>query len=125
MKDAVLIRRARGYFLYTADGRRFLDFYQDNGRALLGHRVQGMQRVIKSTVSRGLLAPYPSVYGGRVERMVRKMFPSAGTVRVYRNRERLSGAVAAASHKPASRIAVADPLSCQWGRGNVVEAFPS
>ena len=109
------IRRARGYFLYTADGRRFLDFYQDEGRALLGHRVQGMQRVIKSTVSRGLLAPYPSVYGGRVERMVRKLFPSAGTVRVYRNKDRLSSAVAAACHKPASHVKIEDPLSHRRG----------
>ncbi len=109
------IRRARGYFLYTADGRRFLDFYQDNGRALLGHRVQGMQRVIKSTVSRGLLAPYPSVYGERVERMVRKLFPSAGTVRVYRNRERLFCAAAAACHKPLSHVKIDDPLSHRRG----------
>ncbi len=109
------IRRARGYFLYTADGRRFLDFYQDDGRALLGHRVQGIQRVIKSTVSRGLLAPYPSVYGGRVERMIKKLFPSAGTVRVYRNRERMVEAVAAACHKPVSRVKIEDPLSHRRG----------
>lgn len=53
MQSVPLIRRARGYFLYTPDGRRFLDFYQDNGRAVLGHRSSGMQQVIKSTVSKG------------------------------------------------------------------------
>ena len=104
------IRRTRGYFLYTADGRRFLDFYQDNGRALLGHRVPGMQRALKSTVAKGLLAPYPSVYSQRVERMVKKLFPSCNDVRMYRTKERLCGAVAAALHKPVHTVRIRDPL---------------
>ena len=91
--DTPVIRRARGYFLYTADSRRFLDFYQDNGRAVLGHRPGGIQRVLKSTAGKGLFAPYPSVYEGRVERMLKKLFPEALDFRVYRSMERIRSAL--------------------------------
>ncbi len=110
-----LLRRARGYFLYTADGRRFLDLYQDNGRAILGHRIPGMQRVMKSTVSKGLLAPYPSVYGRRLEKMVEKLFHGDRIVRIYRNRERMLQAAASILGNPVSSVAAADPLLKQEG----------
>lgn len=109
------IRRARGYFLYTSSGLRFLDFYQDNGRALLGHRPEGMQRVIKSTVSKGLMASYPSVYSGRVEKMMKKIFPESCSIRIYRNRERMLEALASGVGEKTTELEIKDPLFDQPG----------
>jgi len=109
------IRRARGYLLYTSSGLRFLDFYQDNGRALLGHRPEGMQRVIKSTVSKGLMASYPSVYSGRVEKMMKKIFPESCSIRMYRNRERMLGALASGVGEKKKGVEIKDPLFDQTG----------
>ena len=82
------IKRSRGYLLYDTNGKRYLDFYQDSGRAILGHRLEGISGVIKSTVARGLTASYPSVYTNRVEKELRLLFPDVAEFRVYRNMER-------------------------------------
>ena len=82
------IKRSRGYFLYDTKGKRYLDFYQDAGRAILGHRMDGITRVIKSTVARGLTASYPSVYMNRLQKELNRLFPSVSEFKVYRNMER-------------------------------------
>ncbi len=77
------IRRARSYRLYTADGRRLVDLWQDGGKALLGHTVPQLLTILKDTASRGLFAPLP--YPGalqKLERTVERLFPW-GTLRVY------------------------------------------
>jgi len=77
------IRRARGYRLYTADGRRLVDLWQDGGRALLGHTVPRLLNLLKDTASRGLFAPLP--YPGaleKLERTVKRLFPW-GELRLY------------------------------------------
>ena len=59
MPDALAPRRARGPRLYLADGRRILDLWLDGGRAVLGHKVEGVFLAFKNTAERGLLAPWP------------------------------------------------------------------
>lgn len=88
-----MIVRARGYRLYDLYGKRYLDLFQNNGRAILGHRPEGLRRSLKSTVSRGLMSEYPSVYDGRLEKIVKLMFPEYDLFRIYKNRERAFGAV--------------------------------
>lgn len=83
------IKRSRGYLLYDTKGRRYLDFYQDSGRAVLGHRMDGISRVMKSTVARGLTASYPSIYMKRVGRELKLLFPDAAEFRVYKNIDNL------------------------------------
>ena len=82
------IKRSRGYFLYDTKGKRYLDFYQDSGRAILGHRMDGITRVIKSTVARGLTSSYPSVYTNRLQKELNRLFPFVTKFMVYRNMER-------------------------------------
>ena len=65
-----LIRRARGFRLYDAQGRRFIDLWQAGGRALLGHRSTQIGRGWANVVSRGLLAALPS---GEQERLLRRL----------------------------------------------------
>ncbi len=109
------LRRARGFFLYSNDGRRFLDMYRDGGRALLGHRPGGLQGVVKSTVSKGLLAGYPSVYGQRVHKALRLLFPEAVSFYLYRDRYDLYQALAGSLGMSIGDIAPADPLKGESG----------
>ena len=82
------IKRSRGYLIYDTSGKRYLDLYQDSGRAILGHRMEGLSRVIKSTVARGITASYPSIYTNRIEKGLKLLFPDVAEFRMYENIER-------------------------------------
>lgn len=97
------IRRARGYRLYTADGRRFLDFWQADGRAILGHRGAGIVTELKRTLDRGVLASFPSSDERRLTRALGRLFEGVQTVGscdpdfavgVFATRERALAAIA-------------------------------
>lgn len=98
-----IIARARGYRIYDLHGRRYIDLYQNNGRAVLGHRLEGLTQVMKSTASKGLFAEYPSVYDGRLEKILKLMFPDFLVFRIYANRERTHEAL---SHAVGSEVGV-------------------
>ncbi len=104
-----MIVRARGYRLYDLYGKRYLDLFQNNGRAILGHRPEGLRRSLKSTVSRGLICEYPSVYDGRLEKVVKLLFPDYNVFRIYKNRERAFGAVEHALDLLIANEDLADP----------------
>ncbi len=70
-----VIRRAREYHLYSLSGTRYLDLWQNGGRSLLGHRPGGLTTVLKNTISKGLAADLPSIYSGRLRRLLQEMFP--------------------------------------------------
>ncbi|MHC1693127.1 MAG: glutamate-1-semialdehyde aminotransferase [Sphaerochaetaceae bacterium] len=80
--------RAREYHLYDPAGRRYVDFFQNHGRAILGHRPDGVLRALKATASRGLIAEYPSIYQGRLEKLLKQLIPGFITVRFYNGREK-------------------------------------
>jgi hypothetical protein len=81
------IVRAREYRLYDERGRRYIDFYQNGGRALLGHRPAGAARAVKASFERGLVAEYPTPWSGRLEKLLRKRFPGLSGLRSYRSPE--------------------------------------
>ncbi len=90
------IRRARGYRLYDHRGRRYLDLYQEGGRALLGHRPAGVGRALKGAISKGLAADLPSVYARRLEKaLLRYFLPGYREARIYCCREQALEAAAA------------------------------
>ncbi|MBN1799700.1 MAG: aminotransferase class III-fold pyridoxal phosphate-dependent enzyme [Spirochaetales bacterium] len=76
------IKRARAYYLYDFKGGRYLDLYQQNGRALLGHRPPGLTRVLKQVVSKGLITDLPCLYEKRLEKLLQKLLPQYKTFRV-------------------------------------------
>jgi hypothetical protein len=76
------IKRARAYYLYDFKGRRYLDLYQQNGRALLGHRPQGLTRVLKQVASKGLIADLPSIYLNRLHKLLKKLLAAYQYFRV-------------------------------------------
>jgi hypothetical protein len=69
------IKRARGFYLYTYDGARYVDCWQNNGHAILGHRPEGLTTAIKDVLSKGLVSDLPSVYDKRLKRALFELFP--------------------------------------------------
>jgi hypothetical protein len=82
-EDMPRIRRARGFRLYDEAGRRYVDLYQDSGAAVLGHRGPGTVRDVKDALSRGLGSALPSVYEGRLKKLLRKLFPDYGGIALF------------------------------------------
>lgn len=105
------VRRARGYRLYTAGGRRLLDLYLDRGAALLGHRPELLGRELKNVAGRGLIGNLPSSYAALLQRVLRQALPghawfgiaatAAGALRLLRGQLGLA---------PEQPLTVADPL---------------
>jgi hypothetical protein len=89
------IARARGWRLYTAEGRRLVDLWQCGGKAALGHKGRNNAlRAFKNATERGLLAPFPSVYAERLLGSLRELFPG-WELRMYRDRLSCAAALAA------------------------------
>ena len=105
------VRRARGYRLYTQDGRRILDLYQDGGRAILGQGGGGIVTAFKSGLERGPITPLPSVYTGRLHVAVRELIPEGGVIRVFANTERALDAI---SHWIGEQVSSADTCDPVW-----------
>jgi hypothetical protein len=81
--------RARSFYLYDRRGVRYTDFFQNYGRAILGHRPEQVQRSIKATVSRGLISEYPSLFSGRLEKLLAMLFPDFVVFRVYSDQQKV------------------------------------
>jgi hypothetical protein len=71
------IARARGFRLYTEDGRRLVDLWQDGGKALLGHNPAAVSGALKNAAGRGLCAALPSRAEDRFVRALKTLFPAA------------------------------------------------
>lgn len=69
------LRRARGYRLYTRDGGRLLDLYQDDGRAFLGHDPAGLSLAMKAEIERGLHAGGQSRHMRNIQRELNALWP--------------------------------------------------
>lgn len=119
-----LVRRARGYRLYTVDGRRILDLWQAGGRAILGHRGGGVVPAVKRVLERGVLAAMPSVQERRLEQALLRLLGDGELVRVavYESHQRAVEAVAAALGLPAPQCRPDDPVLLTLEGG---PAFPA
>jgi hypothetical protein len=114
------VRRARGFRLYTEDGRRLTDLWQYDGRAVLGHTPSRVLGELKNAASRGLFAPFPGCYEDRLVKALSRIFPGRA-VRFYASDASLRGALARAGYDgavpfpdpafPPPRSASAPPLS--------------
>jgi len=108
------IRRARGYRLYAHDGRRYLDLWQQGGRAILGHRAGRVTTVLKNVISTGLVADLPSVYTRRLERTLTAFFRGYPTFRLTGS---LAAALELASEFLGHRVCAADIRDPLGGAG--------
>lgn len=115
------IVRTRGRYLYGQDGKQYVDLWLHDGKAVLGHTIPGYLRVLKSSISRGLLAPYPSVYQGRVAKLLRGLFPSHGCITFLPSD---IAAQATLSAVLGGEVSVVDPALGESSSGNVLRWRP-
>lgn len=80
-----IVKRARDYYLYDERGERILDLYLDDGRAINGHRPNGLSLALKNAIERGLYAPYPSIYSDRLLKLLRIEFPLFQNIGIYKS----------------------------------------
>ncbi|MDR0910936.1 MAG: hypothetical protein LBM77_14370 [Spirochaetaceae bacterium] len=73
-----IITRARGWRLYTADNKRLVDLWQNGGRAILGHKGEGILKAIKNEAERGLTTAFPNPWQARLEKALIKLFVKEG-----------------------------------------------
>ena len=88
MKKIPEINRARGYFLYTADGKRYLDMALDRGRLIMGHRQKGYGQAMKNVIDKGILPGFPSPYAHRLKQAVRRLVGSECFVYLFKSEEK-------------------------------------
>ncbi|GHV38050.1 hypothetical protein AGMMS49546_07670 [Spirochaetia bacterium] len=88
MTETALLRllppvlRARDFRLYTQGGRRFVDLWQNGGRAILGHTPPNLLRELKNTANRGLMSPFPHPLEQRFTKALSALFPGKA-FRIY------------------------------------------
>ncbi|TVR74458.1 MAG: hypothetical protein EA427_00935 [Spirochaetaceae bacterium] len=73
-----IVRRARDWRLYDDAGNRYADFWQADGAAFLGHRPRGLARTVAAEIDRGLWAPLPAAWEGRLEKALVALALRAG-----------------------------------------------
>lgn len=82
------INRARGYFVYTADGKRYLDMALEGGRLIMGHRQRGYALALKNVIDKGILPGYPSPYAYRLKQSVKALLGKECFVYLFKSEER-------------------------------------
>src|SRR5690606_3022142 len=100
------IRRARDFRLYSFSGTRFLDLWQNQGRAYWGHTPRGLRNTLKNRISPALFSPLPHPMYRKVLKFVDAVFPGYAP--------RLYGSQAEA--ETALRARGFDLPSDPWGR---------
>jgi hypothetical protein len=108
------IRRARLWRLYAEArpaGRpwRFLDFWMDDGRSILGAKGTGLGTAAKAAVDTGLTRPFPSVREARLATALLARHPGYAALRFYRNEDRALRAAEALA--PGLPVAILRPFS--------------
>jgi len=76
LKQIPTVLRARGFRLYTQNGKRLVDLWLNGGAAILGHTPPNLLRELKNTASRGLYAPFPHFTESRFLKALSKLFPN-------------------------------------------------
>jgi hypothetical protein len=75
LKTVPAVLRARGFRLYTQDGKRLIDLWLNGGAAILGHTPPNLLRELKNTASRGMYSPLPHFSQSRYLKALSKLFP--------------------------------------------------
>ena len=106
------VKRARDFKLYTYDGRVLLDLYRENGRAFSGHKSGKLVLTLKNAAEQGVFCSYPSVYGGRLQKALRTLFPAFPYSAVFSGE---SAAMQAADALFDENTALCDPVRGESG----------
>ncbi|MBN2439768.1 MAG: hypothetical protein JXJ04_00425 [Spirochaetales bacterium] len=105
-----VMKRARGYRLYDNYGKRYVDLYQQNGHALLGHRAFSLTTVLKNIISKGLIFDLPSIYGSRLIKAVKELIPGIQSVFIAGSIEQGLQSITDSGEMNLSRHDIYDPF---------------
>ncbi|MBN2738913.1 MAG: hypothetical protein JXR70_18170 [Spirochaetales bacterium] len=100
--------RARGPYLYTRKGDRYLDLWLMGGFALMGHRAGRITQVLKNRVSTGLVFDLPSIHQKRLIKTLEREFPEYGNFRIYNSWEQAKSSIETTLDR--TQITICDPL---------------
>jgi len=80
--EPVFMKRARGAWLETEDGRRLIDYVGSWGPMIVGHAHPAVVEAVCKAAEKGLSFGAPSLIETRLARKVREMMPSIERVRM-------------------------------------------
>ena len=72
-KSFPLIKRVRGYRLYTDNSEKYLDFFQEGGKAILGSKPRGFSLALKNEIEKSNFYNYPSGYFKKIAKAFSKL----------------------------------------------------
>lgn len=75
------VSRGEGPYLFDLDGRRYLDFNNSNGAALLGHGHPAVQGAVQAGLEAGIIAAAETPYHEQLAQTLTEIIPSAERVR--------------------------------------------
>ncbi len=81
-RDPLFIDKARGQYIYDADGNRFIDYVASWGPMILGHAHPQVLRAIRSAASKGTSFGAPTELEITMAKLVRRMMPSVEMIRM-------------------------------------------
>jgi len=84
--------------------------YQQDGRAILGHKPGKISTAIKNEISRGLFASYPVHYYSRFIKVLQQLLPFCSVFRIFPSTECACRAVGEILGKEAFAEDIQDPL---------------
>ena len=80
--DPVFIQKGKGAFLYSVEGRRYLDFCLSWGPLIFGHAPRGLVQSIAKAAREGTSFGAPTARETEVAKLIKKAFPSIEKVRL-------------------------------------------
>ncbi|MEP0823763.1 MAG: glutamate-1-semialdehyde 2,1-aminomutase [Ignavibacterium sp.] len=78
----LFVKKARGAYLWDADGNRFIDYVGSWGPMLFGHAHPRILKAVKTAASRGTSFGAPSETEVRMAELIVKLIPSVEVVRM-------------------------------------------
>lgn len=81
-RDPLFISKAKGQYIYDADGNKFIDYVGSWGPMILGHAHPQVVSAIKNAANKGASFGAPTACEVEMARLVRKMMPSVEVVRM-------------------------------------------
>ncbi|HCM42664.1 MAG TPA: glutamate-1-semialdehyde-2,1-aminomutase [Candidatus Omnitrophica bacterium] len=78
----IFIKRARGPYLYSEEGKRYIDFIGSWGPMLLGHAPRGLIQAVSKKIKDGTSFGAPTKEETYLAELIREFFPMAQKVRL-------------------------------------------
>ena len=88
------IKRVRGYRLYTDSSEKYLDFFQEGGKALLGSKPRGFSLALKNEIEKSNFYNYPSGYLKKITKGISKLAGgNSVSISYFKTEEEMAGYV--------------------------------